>query len=524
MASITLTVLDANNLPIPDCVVSINGQPFGKTSPSGILSFSPPPNNIFNFLQVSHPQYVTEQTGFRGPISTAEYDNSLITRSSAATTFLTQILGRLESAPTIFKTDSEYSTLAGKNPNSAILFNLPRDPSLLAYRDHWNATRTPHLAEPKLLPFSPPPATAKGWEKFRTSPDSKPVDLMTLGRFFWTLYNNQYAIAIFSPNINSSTPLTQLDMVVFFSPTTAGWPAKYPFGFPPKTVDQSYMNLGRRYLVEDYGFVYNLLGRRRQAIMVMPICKQGDWGPFSSGEGLNRLCREVSVFLHRECRTSKLGFTGIGGVDRRVRHAGGTLRTIGVGIWSPTGFGKVPQVGRVVIGGFSSGIGPVKSVFGYRVPGNFDRKLWGCAGVGEAEAAWKKSWQEIWDLDGYHKETGGWQNFLDTALKWMMEDEGRMLRLFHSLEQPDPKAAGAHKLFQRLISEGPAYEQYKIPGAREIQGKRFTAIHVNGGYFLTDSDKEGYWPPLKGDDGHHAAPKVAFSHFVGLSPVGKVRS
>jgi hypothetical protein len=95
---------------------------------------------------------------------------------------------------------------------------------------------------------------------------------MELGRFFWLMHPGrpnepQYVVAVWSPNINHDGPLELLDMVVFFSPHTAGYGARYPFGLfgmlpDPKAADQQYMTLGAKYLLQEYGFAYNLIGRR----------------------------------------------------------------------------------------------------------------------------------------------------------------------------------------------------------------------------------------------------------------------
>ncbi|KAK3387337.1 hypothetical protein B0H63DRAFT_558879 [Podospora didyma] len=255
MASIVITVLDANSLPIPDSSVPLNGIPAGKTGKDGFLSFSASFGGVFDFLQISHPQYVNEQVGFRDNISVGEWDNALLSR--------TVVAGRIQFAPS-----------------------------------------------------------------------SQPVDLMNLGRFFWLLYpgkpsGNQYAVAVWSPNINHQGPLELLDMVMFFSPHTSGWPAS-----------------------------------------------------------------------------------------------------------------KV------------------------------------------------------------------------------LKDTTRMLQLFHTLEQPDPKS-DPHTLWKRLFGESSVYEQYNIPQAREMQWKRWTAIHVDAPYIQTNSDQAH--PPLGPGGAHHAALKVAFSHFAALSSVGKPR-
>ena len=272
----------------------------------------------------------------------------------------------------------------------------------------------------------------------------------------------QYTVAVWPPNINHDGPLELLDMVVFFSPHTGSYTTSYPFRLLPNTKappDQQYMTLGSKYLLQEYGFAYNLIARRRQAVMITPMCKAGKWGPYSSGEGIFRLCREVALLLHRECRTSNLGLTSVGGVDRKFRYAGGSLRSPGASIWSNV-FGLPSKPGGIAIGGFSTGIAPVKSIMqtwrvGTSEGPTFSQQYWGCAGSSD-EQIFNSAWMELWDLDGFHRETGGWDNYKSLLNRWAQKDSKQMMRFFHSLGQPDPKA-DKHPLWDMLFGEGTTY-------------------------------------------------------------------
>ncbi|EWZ78945.1 hypothetical protein FOWG_16887 [Fusarium oxysporum f. sp. lycopersici MN25] len=525
---IEITVLDANNIPVDGAEITLDGKPITQTDQDGVSTLSANDSNTNNSLVISHTRHITENVRFRGGISTGEWDNALVSRNTVPGRILLRVqLGRLDVAPTELRSNEDIQAIlvSHRNLEAALLFNLPRDGRCQAYRFQWNDPLPVEVAEEKILPVNAPTPDLKGWRRFRSTPVNPPADPMALGRFFWALYpgqpkGDQYAVAIWSPNINHEGPLDLLDMVVFFSPHTASYVARYPFGLVPKSdpADQQYMTLGKKYLLDEYGFAYNLIARRRQAVMVMPICKHGNWGPFSSGEGVFRLCREVALFLHRECRTSNLSVTGIGGIGRELRLAGASLRSQGVGIWSRA-FGEPSNLGRIVIGGFSSGIAPVKSIMGNWRAQGFTQRDWGCPtwrGISDSQQAFEVAWTELWDLDGSHEGTGGWKNYLNALDRWVYRDSLRMMRLFHSLDQPDPKQHN-HPLWKKIFSEGPIYEQYGIPHARELQGKRWTVVHVDSVY-IGNNPPVGV-PPL--GDAHHATPKVAFSHFAALSPVGK---
>ncbi|PVH70219.1 hypothetical protein DL98DRAFT_577970 [Cadophora sp. DSE1049] len=536
MASITLKIFDANNDPIDGVSIILDAKT-GSTNSNGIFSISGIDiDRNFHYLSISHPYYTIEFVEFRGSLRDGEYNNPLLQRSLASGNIeLTIYLGRLYTAPTIFKENIEVNALAvtGSNLPGALTFKLPNDrySHTYSYRGQWLDPLAIELAEKRILPDVQPAVTDKGWRRFRSAPANPPTDIQALGRFFWLLHpgspkDPQFAVAVWSPNINHDGPLDPLDMVVFFSPHTRDYPAKYPFGLVKKTNpgDQQYMTLGKKYLLDEYGFAYNLIARRRRAVMVMPICNKGSWGPYSSGEGIYRLCREVSVFLHREARTSNLSLKSVGGIDRKTWFIGGSLRSPGAGIWS-TDFGAPPKVGRIVISGYSRGIDPVISIMRTWRAAGFSQQYWGCSPPSSSNSnrqdpnqAFSTAWQELWDLDGAHAPSNGgigWPAYTALLSKWFSADQTRMMRLFHSLEQPDPKKDG-NVFWKKLMMEDKPYENYKIDGARELQGKRWTVVHCDAKY-IGNKPAVGV-PPLP--DAHHATPKVAFSHLAALSPVG----
>jgi hypothetical protein len=80
------------------------------------------------------------------------------------------------------------------------------------------------------------------------------------------------------------------------------------------------MDLGYRHLLKR-AFVDSLVARNRKAVLVMPVWKLGVMKPFNCREAVLRLCEEVVLFLHRECRTSNM-FKKPGGIDPKFRFRG----------------------------------------------------------------------------------------------------------------------------------------------------------------------------------------------------------
>jgi hypothetical protein len=527
--SCTVTIRNGNGEPLRGATVRVASNS-GSTDRSGQWTTSVDPD-IAASAEFVHPYYVPEKSAFIGPVQHSAWDNSLVQRqASPSNVSLTVTLGRLDTVPTLELPESRVEEIANappSDPAAALLFRPPRFSNRVrAYRFQWNDARTVHVAQPDLLPDPPYSGLPKGWARFHN--EIVNADLAALGRFYWTEYplrpsSPKWAVAIWSPNLSADTALELLDFVVFFSPHTQSYVAKYPYGLvrDTKPPDQQYMTLGRKYLVDEYFFVQQLLARRNRSVMVMPICNHGEWGPVASGEGLFRLLREVSVFLHRQCRTSNLGV--MKPTDHPDSLAGLNQRTVSVPLTSSS-FGSVPKVGKVVIGGFSTGIAAVKQVMtGW--PVSLAQTFWGVTpgGGGSPEQQWAAAWRELWDLDGYHPQTGGWPAYLDQAAQWYGADSRRILRLYHSSGRvpPDP-AADPHKLYKTLIGSGVRLDK-SVPStpdvgwARIVQGDRWTVVRMANEY--VDHGPAAEAPPF--DDAHHTTPKIGFSHAAGLTAVGK---
>nr|BFE79269.1 hypothetical protein GCM10020093_018700 [Planobispora longispora] len=155
------------------------------------------------------------------------------------------------------------------------------------------------------------------------------------------------------------------------------------------------------------------------------------------------------------------------------------------------GFGAVPAVGRVAVAGFSTGITAVKTLMcergwdistvelwstakGLCTPVakrrnvTLDSSLWGVpAGGGVVPSgAWRESWQELWDLDGFHPSAGGWPPYLDLLQRWLGENGSRVLRSYHTSSRvpPDP-LTDPHRVWKHLT--GPKLDvRISLPGHR----------------------------------------------------------
>lgn len=527
--SCRVNVINANSEPVEGATVSV-GTMSGSTDQHGRWTTTVDPEAPVS-IEVSHTYYVSEKAGFKGPLQHISWDNSLVRRDSAISDVtLTATLGRIDTCPTLELQESRIEAIAKVppyDPTAALLFRPPRFSNRTkAYRYQWNDIRTVQAAHSALLPDAHA-GLPKGWARFLS--DAIKVDIAALGRFYWVQYplrpgSPKWVVAIWSPNLSANTALDALDFVVFFSPHTLSYVAKYPYGLVPgtKPPDQQYMTLGKKYLVDEYFFVQQLLARRNRSVMVMPICNRGDWGPVTSGEGLLRLLREVSVFLHRQCRTSQLGV--MKPTDHQDSLAGLNQRAVSTPLTS-TSFGAVPKVGRVAISGFSTGIAVVKQVMS-TWPVSLPRTFWGVTRKGDgpsSEQQWATSWRELWDLDGYHPQTGGWPAYLDQLAVWYNADRERILRLYHSSGRvpPDP-TVNPHKIYKLLLGMGIRLDKSvtstpDIGWARIVQGDRWTVVRMGDAY--VDHGPPNETPPF--DDAHHTTPRIGVSHAAGLTTVGK---
>jgi hypothetical protein len=445
MATVDVLVLDANNAVVGDAWVMLDAVP-QPVELSGITTFSNVSRTATSHtIEVDAPFYTIETAEFHGSLDTGEWNNALLSRTVIDDrVLLTMRLGRLDVAPNAGKkTEAEIRDMSARNVDArgVVLEVLKITPAgspgpWTTYIGQQREPQGVYLTDGIVLAPAKPAPDKKSWFKFNGHVASPPVDPLNEGRLFWLVNGGssrtkgggqtpKFAVAVWARNHDTATPVDALDMIVYFTPTTGGWAARYPFGMwlntgPPPVAMQQFMDLGVRYMFSRMGSVHQLVGRGRKAVIVMPMNRYGDRGPYVYGEGLFRLCREVALLLHRECQTSSLGRDSPNRVPDAQRHSGGSLRDINLpGIFA-TDFGVAPQLGRVAVAGFSEGIACVKQVMSparWSLPAaqKLPQRYWGSVGgvaadmLGEdgPQAQWQRCFREIWDLDGYHDETGG---------------------------------------------------------------------------------------------------------------------
>jgi hypothetical protein len=244
-----------------------------------------------------------------------------------------------------------------------------------------------------------------------------------------------------------------MEIILFYSPSTDKYLNKYPFGVssaavkPPSHI-QRYMLQGERYTQNESGF--NLRPGRKTADSRHDHAnvQSRQVGSVHIRRRGFRLCREVLLFLHRECRTSNLSLSSVGGVDPQIIQAGGSRRSPCIGYRS-SNFGKPPRPGGLVVSFLSSGSAPAKNIMSHWSLPQANPKteaidrIWGCSDQ-DADATFVKSWQEIWDMDGFHSETTGADVYLARLNIWVFRNSTRKVRLCHSSgRQPQRSSANA---------------------------------------------------------------------------------
>jgi hypothetical protein len=558
-------VVDANDVPITDAFVGFDGV-FRPVGLDGTCLIGMGQGHV---ITVQAPSYIKETINFQGAVDSTEWDNPLLWRTSVNDRIeLTVHLGRLEVVRTTQLTQPEIDAAGAIRGDlrGCLLGDLPATPGHVYHAQRLPAAKAEFVDSP-LLPEPGPAPGAIGWDAFNSHNADPPVDPSVKGRFFYLLHRGaaggrvenrkRYCVAVWSPDISQVNTVSAVDMIVFFSPSTLikGFESTpYPFGaFQAKANvpgTQPYMDLATRYMLSQFAFIYQLLAQRkngkdRNAVIVMPLSPSGSWGPYASGEGIFRLCREVAVFLHREGRTgNSRALRGPDQSPNRVRDeewfSGGSLRNQNFGIFGSNA-GLPPKPGRIVLSGFSAGISVVKTIMTRwslpvppkaREPPFFEQRHWGCLkdpgeGSEQPEATWRRAWRELWDLDGQHSaDSGSWENYMDKLNGWVFPKDAvdpRMIRLLHhfrstqdpNLYPPNPEPS-RHALWKKLIDEGIPQRHSSL---REVQGGRWTVIALKSGYFVC---KGGVIPfgTTAFRDAHHAAGQVAFTHFLALSPVG----
>lgn len=583
-ATCFVDVLDANDDPIQGVSVFVH-QSQGLTNLEGktTISVLAAPYNIR--VTAFHPCYVRENAQFSGSIFSGSYDNALVQRSlgpQAGDVNLILRLGRFASAPTRILSDEDFLAQAKKKQDigGVVIEPLQGRPGEMSYRNTLMYPEHVKCANMTLTPSPEADTKAMGWGKLNH--ETVPVDSPeNYGRLFYILSQKSAAspqpliLYIWSPNLTSEQPVKEFDIIFFYHPSTGEYTAKYPFGvgIPPEQSipAQAYPALGSNYMQNHGGpaLIYPLIARQRKAIIVFPVSNQGTWGPFLAQEGVWRMCKEVSFFLHRECRTSSM-YTSSLSTDKYKARAGASLRDISLNGVRATDFGQPPRIRKIVIGFFSEGCRPAKSVLDYYslssaplpeapktskkasnkgASSSFPANLWGCPHL-DAED-FKPIFLELWDMDGFHPDTGGWSAYLGQLDKWYHSGVDRSFHLCHS-DGRGPRrplatlAPGAKKdqdpddktgLWKKLIpdpynTDNIPYrsvdpKKYTAKPIEEVHGRRWSITALRNSYLeyrTPGMDLPDEFPVLvtgQKDAAHPATLRVGWSHNIVLSDVSK---
>jgi hypothetical protein len=135
--------------------------------------------------------------------------------------------------------------------------------------------------------------------------------------------------------------------------------------------------------------------------------------------------------------------------------------------------------------------------------------------------ALSRSWQGIWDIDGFFGGFGGPEACIPPMLKWRSAGKGRVLRMYHS---EDISPASQKDLIARLIAMPIQREQRTIGFVDEAlsSDKRLLWVLFANSMLTTKSPPDGgskhpLWPPLGSQDAHHMVPTLAFGHAWSLA-------
>jgi len=260
-------------------------------------------------------------------------------------------------------------------------------------------------------------------------------------------------VAAWIPRFRGPSP-SELDFVVFFSPTTAperGYPAdKFPWRDPypymavkrnplrdkgSPALAQPYPGLGQRYLFELKWLVYQQLAARREATLIFPIQPSGDWGPFAYASGLARLIAEITHFMRRTARTDGLQSDREQDQAARPRYR---VSRPGIHLPLPQRRQNILKPRRIILSGFSAGVGPIVGMLGTSSGQKMDDGRFenGHDRFGADVTPFLDAWMEVWDHDAPSEVRA----MLEQAGPgWMNRNSRRMLRCYQSQFTSTPR-------------------------------------------------------------------------------------
>jgi hypothetical protein len=334
----------------------------------------------------------------------------------------------------ILLNDRAYNT---KVPNYLELFNKFKT------EDKWHEPKTINRVNRRIL--GDPKANA--WNRLQYV--SKSVDPLGSGRFRWLEYGRgqaTYLIAVWLPKPYFRTPAepgSTLDFIVFFTPHTRKKQYRllekgqtYPYGL--NKLDNSYQPyavVGPGYMFSNgRNLCHSLMAAEKKAILVIPMCKYGDWGPFAlqNGVGIHRMLKEMAHYLHKD----GLLLDDQPNIIAKQRPDRTRIKAENRNIFMES-HKPIPGISKVITAGFSSN-GAMEELFTGKkaqwedVIPNQDPKIgseWIPTTFKTKDAQnFQSVWKEIWDLD-----LGGNVEGREKQLReWQKAQSGRRYRMYHS--------------------------------------------------------------------------------------------
>lgn len=345
------------------------------------------------------------------------------------------------------------------------------------------------------------PHDPDGWRRLSTD-ETASVELGKKGGFLWLEYGSvnasqlkepRFLIALWAPNPADAVKDDAVDMLVFFSPSTATtfYPvSNYPFrdqypyeGHKAETVDpetgekhsakvQPYVILGFKYLFSPTLLAAQNIASNKPLLMVMPIFphvhpkqERHMWQPFRSKAGLHRLLLEICQFLQREGYNGpSFGFTRWNGA---VAPIAGTPP-----LPPPPAFSQVNRkqlaIRNIVVSGYSSASAGLIRLFKEDAisasAAEYPPELFAAD-----PAQFDKRWQEFWafDFNLDPKRTGiKIQDYEKMLTDWLRRGT-RRLRIYQSgWTTGDMEPDKFYPVLRKLLASRPRLLKAPIEPAR----------------------------------------------------------
>ena len=421
---------------------------------------------------------------------------------------------------------------------SAILLEPDKQPVGMSFHDYPPDSLLLHIVQPDVLGDPSKP----GWGRFSTL--TRVADPAKTGHEVFFEFGEVSSMASSVPKflIASWIPFRlmnrrissedKIDFVIWFTPTPREdrYPIdRYPFvttypyevsGYvwylgalgiqdlsnPQYGVSQQYVRLPLYHLFQGQHLLAHLMtAAGRSACIVIPICPAASkfqFEAFLSQSGLMRLLREscARIALLRQ--------------DKPGQHPG-----------------PPPEVGRVVLAGFSAGVPRLARVISQTSTLDpYSGPDWG-----SDSKAFRDHWKEIWSFDAAYLD---WKNprtkvivtgkqqfseFLNSCADWVTQNDDRKLRIyktdFSSGGRWDPRSEHDGS-FQKLVRKSGTKPQTSTsPWAISIHdsNRRWQCVSLSEEYIRDPERDTGL--PLLPEGTHHGAyhevvPEVFFGHAV----------